>query len=69
MTQLPSFLGLPNRLDGERAARAMIFGAGHGSAYPGRDSLSASAPAVSPGPTPAVSIRRSSAPQARLFTA
>ncbi len=46
MTQLPSFLGLPNRLDGERAARAMIFGAGHGSAYPGRDSLSASAPAV-----------------------
>ncbi len=43
MTQSPSFLGLPDRLAGGRLPRAVIFGAGHGSAYPGRDSLSASA--------------------------
>lgn len=43
MPQSPSFLGLPDRLAGGRAPRAVIFGAGHGSAYPGRDSLSASA--------------------------
>lgn len=41
-----SFLGLPDRLDGERAASTMIFGAGHGSAYPGRQSLSATAAAA-----------------------
>jgi agmatinase len=40
---LPTFLGLPGRLTDDRPPRAVIFGAGHGSAYPGRDSLSASA--------------------------
>lgn len=38
----PSFLGLPDRL-AEGAPRAVIFGAGHGSAYRGRDSRSATA--------------------------
>ncbi len=38
MTAPPSFLGLPDRLDGGPTPRAVIFGAGHGSTYPGRDS-------------------------------
>src|SRR6476661_5427977 len=37
MTASPSFLGLLDRLDG-RTPRAVIFGAGHGSTYPGKDS-------------------------------
>ena len=39
-----SFLGLPGHLADGGLPRAVILGAGHGSAYPGRDSLSASAP-------------------------
>lgn len=58
MTRSPTFLGLPDRLEGERAASAMIFGAGHGSAYPGRDSLSATA---------AAAIRAASAADAELI--
>jgi len=42
VTRAISFLGLPERLAGEQP-RAAVFGAGHGSAYPGRDSLSAAA--------------------------
>ncbi|MDF0699662.1 agmatinase [Rhizobium sp. MC63] len=38
MTASPLFLGLPNRLDDGRTPRAVIFGAGHGSTYPGKDS-------------------------------
>ncbi|WP_095203350.1 agmatinase [Mesorhizobium carmichaelinearum] len=38
MTALPSFLGLPDRLADGRPPRAVIFGAGHGSTYPGKDS-------------------------------
>ena len=38
MTPSPSFLGLPDRLAEGRAPRAVIFGAGHGSTYPGKDS-------------------------------
>ena len=40
-----SFLGLPDRLADGRASRAVIFGAGHGTTYPGQDSSGqASAP-------------------------
>lgn len=38
MTSSPSFLGFPSRLAGGIAPRAVIFGAGHGSTYPGADS-------------------------------
>ena len=34
----PSFLGFPDRLSDGRMPRAVIFGAGHGSTYPGQDS-------------------------------
>lgn len=40
MTAFPTFLGLPYRLADGRMPRAVIFGAGHGSTYPGRDSSS-----------------------------
>jgi agmatinase len=45
MTDPISFLGLPSHL-AERRPRAMIFGAGHGSAYPGRPSRSVTAAAA-----------------------
>lgn len=38
MTSRPPFLGLPDRLADGCTSRAVIFGAGHGSTYPGRDS-------------------------------
>ena len=38
MTQQQSFLGLPDRLDNGGTPRAVIFGAGHGSTYAGKDS-------------------------------
>lgn len=38
MTALPPFLGLPDRLPEGRTPRMVIFGAGHGSTYPGKDS-------------------------------
>ncbi|MBZ9684438.1 MULTISPECIES: agmatinase [unclassified Mesorhizobium] len=38
MTTRSSFLGLPDRLADDTAPRAVIFGAGHGSTYPGKDS-------------------------------
>ncbi len=38
MTASPSFLGFPERLPGGGAPRAAIFGAGHGTTYPGQDS-------------------------------
>ncbi|CDX16397.1 Arginase/agmatinase/formiminoglutamase [Mesorhizobium sp. ORS 3324] len=38
MTASPSFLGFPNQLAEGRVPRAVIFGAGHGSTYPGKDS-------------------------------
>ncbi|TPL66197.1 agmatinase [Mesorhizobium sp. B2-3-15] len=38
MTTRSSFLGLPDRLVDDTAPRAVIFGAGHGSTYPGKDS-------------------------------
>ena len=38
MNASPSFLGLPDRLDDGRAPRMVIFGAGHGTTYPGKDS-------------------------------
>jgi agmatinase len=38
MTASPRFLGFPDRLDDGRTPCAVIFGAGHGSTYPGRDS-------------------------------
>ncbi|MGZ2424271.1 hypothetical protein ACVIRM_003233 [Rhizobium laguerreae] len=50
MTASPSFLGLPNRLTDGRLPRAVIFAAGHGSTYPGKDSsgyvLAADAPSA-----------------------
>lgn len=45
MTDTTSFLSLPSHL-AERRPRAMIFGAGHGSAYPGRPSRSVTAAAA-----------------------
>ncbi len=38
MTALPSFLGFPDHLDDGGKPRVVIFGAGHGSTYPGKDS-------------------------------
>lgn len=38
MTATPPFLGFPARLADGRMPRAVIFGAGHGSTYPGKDS-------------------------------
>ncbi|TIQ35430.1 MAG: agmatinase [Mesorhizobium sp.] len=38
MTASSTFLGLPDRLADGRVPRAVIFGAGHGSTYPGKDS-------------------------------
>lgn len=38
MTDSPRFLDLPDRLTDGRMPRAVIFGAGHGSTYPGQDS-------------------------------
>ncbi|MDX3928926.1 MAG: agmatinase [Shinella sp.] len=38
MSASPSFLGFPDRLQDGRQPRAVIFGAGHGSTYPGKDS-------------------------------
>ncbi len=38
MPVTPRFLGLPSRLDDGRTPWAVIFGAGHGSTYPGNDS-------------------------------
>ncbi|KAA1184749.1 agmatinase [Rhizobium tropici] len=38
MTASPSFLGFPDRLDDALLPRVAIFGAGHGSTYPGKDS-------------------------------
>ncbi|RWC40411.1 MAG: agmatinase [Mesorhizobium sp.] len=38
MTASPPFLGFPDRLADGRVPRAVIFGAGHGSTYPGKDS-------------------------------
>ncbi|RJG42823.1 agmatinase [Mesorhizobium sp. DCY119] len=38
MTSSPSFLGLPDRLADGLMPRAVIFGAAHGSTYPGEDS-------------------------------
>ncbi|KAA3449896.1 agmatinase [Mesorhizobium sp. SARCC-RB16n] len=38
MTTRSSFLGLPDRLPDDAGLRAVIFGAGHGSTYPGKDS-------------------------------
>ncbi|MFC3323127.1 agmatinase [Mesorhizobium cantuariense] len=38
MTPSPPFLGFPDRLADGRVPRAVIFGAGHGSTYPGKDS-------------------------------
>jgi len=38
MTASPPFLGFPDRLADSRMPRAVIFGAGHGSTYPGKDS-------------------------------
>ena len=38
MTASPRFLGLPDRLADGRMPCAVIFGAGHGSTYPGKDS-------------------------------
>jgi agmatinase len=38
MTASPPFLGFPNRLADGRTPRTAIFGAGHGSTYPGKDS-------------------------------
>ncbi len=46
MTASSSFLGFSDRLDGGRLPRVVIFGAGHGSTYPGKDS---SGYALSPG--------------------
>jgi len=33
-----TFLGFPERLEDERKPRAVLFGAGHGTTYPGKDS-------------------------------
>lgn len=38
MTTSATFLGFPNRLDSGQSPRAVIFGAGHGTTYPGKDS-------------------------------
>jgi agmatinase len=38
MIATPSFLGFSDRFAGDSIPRAVIFGAGHGSAYPGKDS-------------------------------
>lgn len=38
MTASSRFLGFPDRLADGRTPRAVIFGAGHGSTYPGKDS-------------------------------
>jgi agmatinase len=38
MTASPRFLGFPDRLEDDRMPRAVIFGAGHGSTYPGQNS-------------------------------
>ncbi len=38
MTTSPSFLGFPDRLAEGRTPRAVIFAAGHGTTYPGKDS-------------------------------
>jgi Arginase family len=38
MTASPPFLGFPDRLAGGHVPCAVIFGAGHGSTYPGKDS-------------------------------
>ncbi|RUW71576.1 MULTISPECIES: agmatinase [unclassified Mesorhizobium] len=38
MTASPSFLGFPDHLADGHLPRAVIFGAGHGSTYPGKDS-------------------------------
>lgn len=38
MNTSPSFLAFPAQLDGDRIPRMVIFGAGHGSTYPGKDS-------------------------------
>ncbi|MCM5557424.1 arginase family protein [Pleomorphomonas sp. JP5] len=57
MTDPTSFLGLPSHL-AEGKPRAMIFGASHGSAYPGRPSRSATA---------AAAIRAASADEAPLI--
>lgn len=38
MTASPPFLGFPDRLADGRMPRAVIFGAGLGSTYPGKDS-------------------------------
>ena len=38
MTASPPFLGFPDRLADGRMPCAVIFGAGHGSTYPGKDS-------------------------------
>ncbi|WP_224547600.1 agmatinase [Mesorhizobium sp. CA16] len=38
MTASPCFLGFPDRLADGRVPRAVIFGAGHGTTYPGQDS-------------------------------
>ncbi|CAN7558368.1 agmatinase [Mesorhizobium sp. LjRoot246] len=38
MPSSPPFLGFPDRLADDRVPRVAIFGAGHGSTYPGKDS-------------------------------
>jgi agmatinase len=38
MTASPPFLGFSDHLSGSRIPRAVIYGAGHGSTYPGKDS-------------------------------
>ena len=38
MTALPAFLDFPTHLAGDRTPRMVIFGAGHGSTYPAKDS-------------------------------
>jgi hypothetical protein len=38
MTASPRFLGFPDRLAEGRTPYAVIFGAGHGATYPGKDS-------------------------------
>jgi agmatinase len=38
MTASPPFLGFPDRLADGRVPRVVIFGVGHGSTYPGKDS-------------------------------
>lgn len=35
---IPSFLGLPDRMADGLSPRAVVFGAGHGTTYPGKDS-------------------------------